>query len=97
VFSAPVVVNDAHQGLSDDDLNIIIDYEEENLRLGNFERIFPLQSNAQHYAKFFEYERPSNELLCRYLKMLPSHSDLGVATIITKNDGDSQSPIRRKK
>jgi hypothetical protein len=60
--------------LSEDELNIIIDYEEENMRLGNFERIYPLQSNATHYAKFFEYERPSNELLTRYLRMMPNNN-----------------------
>lgn len=46
VFSSPVAHPSENPGLSEDDLNIIIDYEEENLRLGNFERIFPLQSNA---------------------------------------------------
>lgn len=30
------------QPLSEDELNIIVDFEEESLRLGNFERIFPL-------------------------------------------------------
>jgi hypothetical protein len=28
--------------LSEDELTMIIDFEEENQRLGNFERIFPL-------------------------------------------------------
>ena len=59
--------------LSEDELGIIIEYEEESARLGNFERIFPLAQNAAHYAKFFEYERPSNELLAKYLKILPQH------------------------
>ena len=60
-----------YQALSEDDLQVIIDYEEEEQRLGNFERIFPLQQNAVHYSKFFEYVRPTNELLVRYLKSLP--------------------------
>jgi hypothetical protein len=64
------------------------------MRLGNFERIFPLQSNAQHYAKFFEYERPSNELLIRYLRMMPS---VETPNVITKQEVDSSSPVRRKK
>jgi hypothetical protein len=59
--------------LTEDELGIIIEYEEESARLGNFERIFPLAQNAAHYAKFFEYERPSNELLAKYLKILPQH------------------------
>lgn len=57
--------------LSEDELSMIIDFEEENQRLGNFERIFPLQSNAVHYSRFFEYQRPSNEFLARYLLTLP--------------------------
>jgi hypothetical protein len=32
--------------LSEEELSIISDYEEEQSRLGNFERIFPLASNA---------------------------------------------------
>ena len=57
--------------LTEDELSMIIDFEEENLRLGNFDRIFPLQSNALHYSRFFEYQRPSNEFLARYLLTLP--------------------------
>lgn len=77
MFSNPTGGNYANPNgsdtcLSEDELNIIIDYEEENMRLGNFERIYPLQSNASHYAKFFEYERPSNELLAKYLKLMPN-------------------------
>lgn len=58
--------------LSEDELAIISDFEEESLRQGNFERIFPLQQNCLHYAKFFEYRRPSNHLLAKYLKCLPN-------------------------
>jgi len=54
--------------LSEDDLSVIIEYEEEQQRLGNFERIFPLYSNANYYRQFFEHLRPSNELLVKYLK-----------------------------
>ena len=59
---------DGH-ALTEEELSIISDYEEEQSRLGNFERIFPLASNAQYYGKFFEHIRPSNELLARYLKL----------------------------
>jgi len=41
--------------LTEEELGIITDYEEENTRLGNFERIFPIQSNAQYYSKYFEH------------------------------------------
>ena len=45
VFSSPVgnfVSYETSQALNEDELNIIMDFEEESLRLGNFERIFPL-------------------------------------------------------
>lgn len=73
MFSVPGSHLHSDNPLSEDELGIIIEYEEESERLGNFERIFPLVQNAAHYAKFFEYERPSNELLAKYLKILPQH------------------------
>lgn len=59
------------QAMTEDELQILTEYEEEHMRLGNFDRIFPLSSNVQHYSKFFEYKRPSNLLLLKYLKCLP--------------------------
>jgi len=41
--------------LTEDELEIIIQFEEENSRLGNFERIYPLNSKAAHYLKFYEH------------------------------------------
>ena len=58
-------------------MQILVEYEEEYKRLGNFERIFPLNSNVVHYGRFFEYKRPSNLLLTKYLKCLPQ----GVSSI----------------
>ena len=55
--------------LSEDELEIILQYEEESSRLGNFERIYPLNSNASHYIRFYEHLRPGNDLLMRYLRM----------------------------
>ena len=81
MFSVPTGGNHSYPAgdgscLTEDELNIIIDYEEENTRLGNFDRIYPLQQNAAHYAKFFEYERPSNELLSKYLKLQPTEGTI---------------------
>lgn len=39
---------------TEDDLNIILDFEEEQFRLGNFEKIFPCINNVQYYSQFFE-------------------------------------------
>mmetsp|Transcript_26311 Transcript_26311/g.40153 ORF Transcript_26311/g.40153 Transcript_26311/m.40153 type:complete len:124 (+) Transcript_26311:3610-3981(+) len=96
-FSVPQGGNYAHPSevplLTDDDLNIITNFEEEQHRLGNFERIFPLQHNVTHYAKFFEYTRPSNELLGRYLKLLPQ----GVSSVFEASPKKSVgSPSHQK-
>lgn len=40
---------DSSSQLTEDELSIISDFEEESLRLGNYERIFPLQQNCVHY------------------------------------------------
>jgi hypothetical protein len=36
--------------LTEDDLALILDFEEEQFRLGNFEKIFPCINNAQYYG-----------------------------------------------
>ena len=35
---------------NEDDLNIILDFEEEQFRLGNFEKIFPCINNVSYYS-----------------------------------------------
>ena len=35
-----------HIPLTDEEIQIIIDFEEEAMRMGNFERIFPTQQNS---------------------------------------------------
>lgn len=49
---------------------VVLEYEEEYHRKGQFERIFPLVQNFWHYAEFFEATRPGggNDLLWRYLE-----------------------------
>jgi len=56
--------------LTEEDLQTIIDFEEEQFRLGNFEKIFPCINNFAYYNQFFEYPRQSNNLLARYLGVL---------------------------
>jgi hypothetical protein len=36
---------------------MLMDLEEEFMRRGNFQRIFPLASNANFYEQFFEIKR----------------------------------------
>jgi tubulin polyglutamylase TTLL4 len=56
--------------LSEDDVQIILDFEEEQHRLGNFEKIFPCINNVRQYGQFFEYPRFANGLLQKYLQVL---------------------------
>jgi hypothetical protein len=48
----------------------VLDFEEEQFRLGNFEKIFPCINNVVYYSQFFEYPRGSNQLLSKYLGMI---------------------------
>ena len=60
---------------TEDDLNIILDFEEEQFRQGNFEKIFPCINNVQYYGQFFECQRNANSLLMRYLMIIsPKHN-----------------------
>jgi hypothetical protein len=59
------------QPLNEEELAMIQELEEEFIRMGNFDRIFPLQHNCMNYVKFFEYKRPSNMILAKYLCCLP--------------------------
>ena len=56
-------------------MQLILDFEEEQFRLGNFEKIFPCINNVQYYSQFFECQRNSNTLLMRYLSIIsPKHN-----------------------
>ena len=60
---------------TEDDLSTILDFEEEQFRLGNFEKIFPSINNVQFYSQFFECQRNANQLLMRYLAIIsPKHN-----------------------
>ncbi len=54
--------------LSEEDFEILAELEEEEERKGHFERIFPLKSNVDTYARYFEYPRYHNSLVWAYLR-----------------------------
>jgi tubulin polyglutamylase TTLL4 len=54
--------------LSEDDLQILVNCEEENYRVGNFKKIFPVKKNIDAYAKYFSTPRYNNLLLWKHLK-----------------------------
>jgi tubulin polyglutamylase TTLL4 len=54
--------------ISEEDLNILCETDEENYRTGNFRRIFPLKSNVDYYSEFFDAPRYNNILVWKHLK-----------------------------
>jgi len=46
--------------LAPEDLEVLCDFVEENDRRGHYDRIFPLKSNVDKYAKYFESQRHNN-------------------------------------
>ncbi|CDW86808.1 tubulin-tyrosine ligase family protein [Stylonychia lemnae] len=63
------------QPLCEDELQIIVDYEEEQLRKGNFDLIFPLPLNVPYYSQFFEFPRTGNETLWKYIRILTAQKN----------------------
>ena len=59
---------DGTEKLTKDEMEMLMDLDEEFLRKGNFERVFPLTSNSMHYEPFFEYKRYQNVLVAAYLQ-----------------------------
>jgi hypothetical protein len=49
-------------------VELLCDYEEEQLRKGHFKRIFPLKENIDTYAKFFEAPRRANIVLWAFMR-----------------------------
>lgn len=58
---------DAHT-LSLDEVNLMVEYEEESSRKGQFSRVFPLAANVDYYEKFFEENSYFNMVLWSYLR-----------------------------
>lgn len=55
------------EALTRDELEMLMDLDEEFMRRGNYQRIFPLASNASFYEQFFETKRYQNALCACYL------------------------------
>lgn len=85
--------------LTEEDIQIILDFEEEQHRLGNFEKIFPCINNARQYGQFFEYPRFANNLLQKYLHVLKPQQNEHHVCFIPTNDAfvaDSSPTIKKK-
>ena len=49
--------------LTKDESDMLCELEEEFSRMGNFKRVYPLQSNVNYYEQFFEVKRYQNCLV----------------------------------
>lgn len=54
--------------LSQSEINVLMELEEENHRKGHFDRIFPKKSNIDLYSQYFESDRLLNWITWKYLK-----------------------------
>ena len=53
--------------LTEDELELLLDLEDEDKRRGNFVKAFPLEDSLMVYGHFFERERYQNRLVVTYL------------------------------
>ena len=66
---------DGTEKLTKDEQEMLMDLDEEYMRRGNFNRVFPLQSQSFHYEEFFETKRYQNCLTFAYLQTEPKIRD----------------------
>ena len=59
---------DGYVNLTENDLEMLADYEEEQQRKGHFEVLFPLAKNIDNYRGFLSSNRRANLVLWTYLK-----------------------------
>ena len=60
--------------LTENDLEMLADYEEEQQRRGHFEVLFPTAKNIDNYRSFLSSNRRANLVLWAYLKQgAPMH------------------------
>ena len=62
---------DGTEKLTKDELEMLMDLDEEFMRRGHFNRIFPSASLAFHYDNYFEFKRYQNVLVGAYLNTEP--------------------------
>ena len=51
------------EALTEDELEMLLDLEDEDKRRGNFEKVFPLEDSLMNYGHFFEKERYQNRMV----------------------------------
>ena len=56
------------ENLTQDEIGMIMDHEDEFARKGQFSRVFHLAANVDYYERFFECKRYMNNLLWAYIR-----------------------------
>ena len=64
-----------NERLTEDEMEMLMDLEDECKRQGNFERIYPLESNIGFYSQFFGEAGYQNKLASTYLTTPRSRRD----------------------
>jgi len=59
---------DGFVALTENDLEMLADYEEEQQRRGNFEVLYPTPKNIDNYRGYLSSNRRANLVLWAYLK-----------------------------
>lgn len=57
-----------YENLTEDELDMLLDLEDEASRCNRFERVFPVPSTMDYYSQFFEHKRYENVLMMTYLR-----------------------------
>lgn len=71
----PLQHQDGYINLTENDLEVLADYEEEQQRRGHFEMLFPTSKNVDTYRSFMSQNRRSNLVLWAYVKQgAPMHN-----------------------
>ena len=62
------MTNPGYINLSEQDYDVLADFEEEQSRRGNFELVFPTPSSIDEYRSYLQQNRRSNLILWSYIK-----------------------------
>ena len=54
--------------LTEDDMEILADFEEEQSRKGHFDTIFPTRETIEQLGGYFESQRHANSVLWQYIR-----------------------------
>jgi hypothetical protein len=59
---------DGFCSLTEDDMEILADFEEEQSRVGHFELLFPTKDTIECLGPHFDSQRHANTILWQYIK-----------------------------